>query len=447
MEVLKFGGTSVGTADRMNDVIDILEKKQGEQIVVLSAMSGTTNRLVAINEAIRTNHKDKAQQLVEELESKYTRVLTDLYVEKHDRDRGRTLLSSSFDLLRSKLKSSSFDGVDEKEVLAQGELISTRLFTLICEIRQVAVALIPALDFMRTNKEGEPDLALTSELIRPWLETLDDDIQILITQGYICRNHKDEVDNLQRGGSDYTATIIGAAIDADEVQIWTDIDGVHNNDPRLVSNTQPIRNLSYREAAELAYFGAKILHPTCVLPVEKANVPLRLKCTMDPPAPGTLISTKTSNKAITALAAKDGITAIKIQSHRMLNAYGFLTQVFQVFENHKTSVDMITTSEVAVSLTIDNTHQLDAILADLREFAEVEAAEGYTIICIVGNALYDESEHVDKIFTALKKIPVRMVSMGGSKYNVSLLVKSSHKKEALIALNSLFAEAPEVILN
>ncbi len=447
MEVLKFGGTSVGTADRMNEVIDILEKRQVEQIVVLSAMSGTTNQLVAINEAIRINDRDKAQQLVDDLDSKYTRVLTDLYVEKHDRDRGRSLLSSSFDLLRSKLKSSSFDGVDEKEVLAQGELISTRLFTLICEIRQVAVALIPALEFMRTNEAGEPDLALTSELIQPWLKTIDEDIQILITQGYICRNHIGEVDNLQRGGSDYTATIIGAAIGADEVQIWTDIDGVHNNDPRLVSDTQPIRNLSYREAAELAYFGAKILHPTCVLPVEKANVPLRLKCTMDPIASGTLISTETSNKAITALAAKDGITAIKIQSHRMLNAYGFLTQVFQVFENHKTAVDMITTSEVAVSLTIDNTDRLDSILTDLGEFAEVEAAADYTIVCIVGNALYDESQHIDKIFTALKKIPVRMVSMGGSRYNVSLLVKSSYKKEALIALNSLFAETPEAILN
>ena len=447
MEVLKFGGTSVGTADRMNDVIDILEKKSGEQIVILSAMSGTTNQLVAINEAIRTNHKDKAQQLVDELESRYTRVLTDLYPEKHDRDRGRTLLSSSFDLLRSKLKSSSFDAVDEKEVLAQGELISTRLFTLICEIRQVAVALIPALEFMRTNERGEPDMAKTSELIQPWLETIDDDIQILITQGFICRNHKGEVDNLQRGGSDYTATVIGAAIQADEVQIWTDIDGVHNNDPRLVQDTQPIRNLSYREAAELAYFGAKILHPTCVLPVEKANVPLRLKCTMDPPAPGTLISTETSKKAITALAAKDGITAIKIQSHRMLNAYGFLTKVFQVFENHRTSVDMITTSEVAVSLTIDNTEHLDAILSDLKVFAEVEAVPGYAIVCIVGNALYDNSEHVDKIFSALEKIPVRMVSMGGSRYNVSLLVKSSYKKDALVALNGLFAKKPETVLN
>ncbi len=446
MRVLKFGGTSVGTADRMNDAIDIIEKNSFDQIIVLSAMSGTTNDLVSINTSLRNKTKDKAQQLIEALDAKYIRVLADLYPEKSDRDRGRSLLSPSFDLLNSKLESSSFDSVDEKEVLAQGELISTRLFTLICEIRGVAVALIPALDFMRTNEKGEPDMEMTRELITPFLETLDDDVHTLVTQGYICRNASGEIDNLQRGGSDYTATVIGAAIKADEVQIWTDIDGVHNNDPRLVPNTQPIRNLSYREAAELAYFGAKILHPTCVLPVEKEQVALRLKYTMEPTAEGTLISSVASERAITALAAKDGITAINITSDRMLNAHGFLTKVFQIFEDQETSVDMITTSEVAVSLTIDDTTNLDHIIKELRKFAEVEVSSDHAIVCIVGNELYNETSHLEHIFTFLKDIPVRMVSMGGSQNNVSILVPSSVKKEALIALNSLFAiEHSEVL--
>lgn len=301
IQVLKFGGTSVGTADRMQEVMDILERGHGRRIVVLSAMSGTTSALVQIAAAIKDEKLNTARQLVSELEAKYVRVLTDLYPEKSIRDRSRKLLRPSLALLKSKIESSSFDSVDEREILAQGELISTRLFTLLCETRGIAVVLIPALEFMRTNALGEPDIGATKELLIPIVSSIDEEIDIYITQGYICRNHEGAVDNLKRGGSDYTATIIGAAINASEVQIWTDIDGVHNNDPRLVDDTVPIRRMSYREAAELAYFGAKILHPLCVLPAEHANVPLRLKCTMNPGAEGTLISSETSQRPISTL--------------------------------------------------------------------------------------------------------------------------------------------------
>lgn len=445
MKVLKFGGTSVGTADRMNEVIDIIEKNSFDQIIVLSAMSGTTNDLVEIAQSINQGRTAKATQEIDQLELKYVRVLTDLYPDKADRDRARRLLKPSFQLLKDKNEPHQIlDVSDTNEILAQGELISSQLFALICEIRGVNVALIPALDFMRTNQKGEPDMELSQELVRPYVQLLDEDLHILVTQGYICRDIHGDINNLQRGGSDYTATILGAITAAEEVQIWTDIDGVHNNDPRLVDNTDPIRKMSYREAAELAYFGAKILHPTCVLPAEKSNVPLRLKCTMDPLAQGTLISSESSDRPITALAAKGDITAIKIYSHRMLNAYGFLKRVFQVFENHQTSVDMITTSEVAVSLTIDDTQALSEIIADLSQFSEVDIDDGYAIICIVGNALYDGSAHVKRVFQFLENIPLRMVSMGGSRYNISVLVKAEFKKPALIALNQLFVTEPVV---
>lgn len=440
MIVLKFGGTSVGSADRMNEVIDILEKSEQRQLVVLSAMSGTTNDLVAISDALNQGSSNQAGFLIHELNEKYNRVLTDLYASKSDRDEARQLIQPSFDLLQEKLAQQEFNLEAEREILAQGELISTALFSLQCRIRGLNVTLLPALSFMRTDENGEPDLPETAQLLEPYLSGLDDDVDLFITQGYICRNHKGRIDNLQRGGSDYTATILGAILNVAEVQIWTDIDGVHNNDPRVVNDTKPIRRLSYREAAELAYFGAKILHPTCVLPAERRNVPLRLKCTMNPEAEGTLISEQTSNRSITALAAKDGITAIKIYSHRMLNAYGFLKKLFAVFEHHRTPVDMITTSEVAVSLTIDDVKNLDHIIAELEEFAEVEVEHNFSIVCIVGNALYDDSEHVNRIFEALRNIPIRMVSMGGSRYNMSILVNSNHRVDALIALNSLFQD-------
>lgn len=439
MQVLKFGGTSVGSADRIQEVIDILEKIDGRNIVVLSAMSGTTNSLVQIIDALNAGDQAKAAEIWGALEERYTRVLTDLYPLKEIRDKGRALIAPSFDLLTSKINKETFTKIDELEILAQGEIISTRLFVLQCEVRNVPVALIDALDFMRTDHRADPDLDESRVLLQRQLDTIDEEIEMVITQGYICRNVNGEVDNLKRGGSDYSATIIGSLVDADEIQIWTDIDGFHNNDPRIIEDTHPIRNLSYREAAELAYFGAKILHPTCVLPAEKSQIPLRLKCTMDPQALGTLITNKTSNRPVTALAAKGGISVIKVYSHRMLNAYGFLTQLFSVFEKHHTSVDMITTSEVAVSLTIDDDSFLENIISDLEVFAEVEVEHDYAIVCIVGNELYNDPKYAFQIFEALKEIPIRMTSMGGSRQNISLLVKDEFRKQALIQLNSLFA--------
>lgn len=442
MRVLKFGGTSVGSADRINEVIDIIEKSSDDQIIVLSAMSGTTNDLVEISNALATGDRERSIGLLDAFEQKYIRVLTDLYIKKDDRDLARDLIRPCVRLIRAKIEdTASFGDSDRKEILAQGELISTRLFAHMCDIRDVPAKLIPALNFMSLNKDEDPDLDQITNDIKPYLELLDEDCSILITQGYICKDAGGHISNLRRGGSDYTATIIGAVTQAEEVQIWTDIDGVRNNDPRLVEDTEAIRQLSYREAAELAYFGAKILHPTCVLPVEKSRVPLRLKCTMQPDAEGTLISDKKSERAVTALAAKDHIIALEIRSHRMLNAYGFLTRVFKIFEDYRTPVDMITTSEVSVSLTIDDSTHLDQIIASLEDIAEVDVSYDQAIVCIVGNSLYEEG-YSASIFDLIKDIQVRMVSMGGSRYNISLLVAREDKVNALIALNQLFQLTP-----
>ena len=439
MRVLKFGGTSVGSADRINEVIDLLEQRKEEQIVVLSAMSGTTNDLVQISSTIRDGRKEEAGQLLDEFEDKYVRVLTDLYVRKDDRDTARDLIRPCVTMIREILgQSSPFTEVNDREICAQGELISTRLFSHMCDIRGIHTALIPALNFISLNQQGEPDLERIEKDIQPYLDLIDEDCKILITQGYICRDHEGQVTNLKRGGSDYTATIIGSVVRASEVQIWTDIDGVHNNDPRVVQHTSPVRKLSYREAAELAYFGAKILHPTCVLPVEVAKVPLRLKCTMEPDALGTLISEEPSLLPVTAIASKSGIIALEIRSHRMLNAYGFLTQVFQVFEKYRTSVDMITTSEVSVSLTIEDDSFLDAIIDELGQIAEVEVTQNHAIVCIVGNALYEDNRYVKEIFGLLEDIPIRMVSLGGSRHNISVLIPQEDRAKALQNLHSLF---------
>jgi len=448
MRVLKFGGTSVGSADRINEVIDLVEKRDEEQIIVLSAMSGTTNDLVEISQALQNDDKRLATGLLAGFEAKYIRVLTDLYVKKIDRDLARDMIRPCVRAIKDILEQeSSFTEVNNKEILAQGELISTRLFSHMCSIRGVKAALIPALNFMSLNKAEEPHLEQIEKDIQPYLNLIDEDCKILITQGYICRDHEGQIANLKRGGSDYTATIIGSVVNASEVQIWTDIDGLHNNDPRVVSNTTPIRKLSYREAAELAYFGAKILHPTCVLPVEIAKVPLRLKCTMTPDAPGTLISDEPSNLAVTALAAKSGIIALEIRSHRMLNAYGFLTQVFRVFEKYKTSVDMITTSEVSVSLTIEDESFLDEITNELEAIAEVEVAHDQAIVCIVGNSLYDSNRYAKKIFELLDDISVRMVSLGGSRFNISVLVSEKDRVKALQNLHALFESTSKTYQN
>ena len=432
MKVLKFGGTSVGSAERMKALVPLINNDV-PKIVVLSAMSGTTNNLVEIATALYAKENDKAKLLIDNLESKYNEVINKLYTTSSALSKGKGLISSHFDYLRS-FTIDLFTVNEERAILAQGELLSTALFHYYLEEINTHSVLLSALNFMRLDEKEEPDMkyietSLSAELLR------HSDTKLFITQGYICRDAFGEIYNLKRGGSDYTATIIGAAINAEEIEIWTDIDGMHNNDPRIVEKTHPISELSFDEAAELAYFGAKILHPTCILPAQMRNIPVRLLNTMQPEAKGTLISSKTTNDSIKAVAAKDGITAINIKSGRMLLAYGFLRAVFEIFERYKTPIDMITTSEVAVSLTIDNTRNIDAIEKELKEFCKVEIDNDLTIVCIVGSFAAEKQGYAMRIFDALKNIPIRMISYGGSENNVSVLVDTKLKKDALNALN------------
>jgi aspartate kinase len=432
MFVLKFGGTSIGSPDRMRGVADIILDGR-PKIVVLSAVAGTTNKLVELAENLARGEKSRARSGLNALKMEYRAFVRELYEEKEMHEKADAVISANFAAIEACFDEHA-SPTSERIILAQGELMSTALFQIYLKQLGVASVLLPALKFMRTKENGEPDVRYITSHLRK-LITSNKKTTYFITQGYICRNAAGEIDNLKRGGSDYTATIIGAAIQSEEIQIWTDIDGLHNNDPRVVERTFPVRKLSYREAAEVAYFGAKILHPFCVIPAEKRGVPIRLKNTFEPQAPGTLISAESSGEAIAAIAAKDGIYAIKIRSGRMLNAYGFLRRVFQVFEHYKTPIDMITTSEVAVSLTIDDPAHLDNILEDLKKFGEVSCDSNQTIICIVGDSLHERRGLAKVIFSALAGIPIRMVSYGGSNHNVSVLVASEYKDEALRALN------------
>ena len=432
MIVLKFGGTSVGSAARMQELVHLINDGS-PKIVVLSAMSGTTNSLVEIAEKLNAKENEKAMLLIGALEKKYWEVIKQLYKKKLTLNKSKELLDSHFGYLRT-FAMDLFTISEERAILAQGELLSTSLFHYYLEEIEIDSILLPALNFMRIDENEEPDLKYIEKNIKQELSKHPNK-SLFITQGYICRNTFGEIDNLKRGGSDYTATIIGASIQATEIQIWTDIDGMHNNDPRIVDNTFPIAELSFEEAAELAYFGAKILHPTCILPAQMHNIPVRLLNTMQPNAKGTVITSKISGENIKAVAAKDGITAIKIKSGRMLLAYGFLRSVFEIFERYKTPIDMITTSEVAVSLTIDNTINLEFIKNELKEFCTIEVETGLTIVCIVGNFTAEKQGYALCIFEALKNIPIRMISYGGSENNVSILVDSKLKKDTLIALN------------
>lgn len=434
MLVLKFGGTSVGSAERIKNLAE-LTKGQKPKIVVLSAMSGTTNALVEISQALYEKNTSKAKELIQSLEDKYRKEIKDLYKNETIAKKGNELLDDYFNYITSFLDFPIFTSKVEKIILAQGELLSTHMFHFyMSEIGEKTI-LLPALEFMRINKDGEPDFPYIEERIKEEIKKYPD-IDFFITQGYICKNAQGDIDNLQRGGSDYTACIIGAVIDAEEIQIWTDIDGMHNNDPRFVNKTHPINELSFDEAAELAYFGAKILHPTCILPAQKRGIPVALKNTMQPEAKGTLIGNINTPEGIRAVAAKDGIYAITIKSGRMLLAYGFLKTIFEIFDKYKTSIDMITTSEVAVSLTIDNPSNLEYILKELREIANVEYEKDQTIIAIVGNIAKNESGYAVKILEALKNIPLHMISYGGSEHNISVVIDSKSKKEALQALNT-----------
>jgi aspartate kinase len=430
--VLKFGGTSVGTAQRIKELVK-LTVNSTPKIVVLSAMSGTTNALVEINNALYSKDVDQARKLISSLKEKYIQEIKLLYSNPEILEKANQLISNHFNYIHA-FTLDMFTANEEKAILAQGELLSTAMFHYYLEEIGVKSVLLPALNFMRIDDNEEPDLSYIEKNLKAELEKHQKD-NLFITQGYICRNAFGEIDNLKRGGSDYTASLIGAAIKSPEVQIWTDIDGMHNNDPRVVDKTHPIKQLSFDEAAELAYFGAKILHPTCILPAQKRSVTVRLKNTMQPEAEGTTIDNIETQEGIKAIAAKDGITALSIKSERMLLAHGFLRAVFEVFERHKTSIDMITTSEVAVSLTIDNNKFLDEIVKELRSIAHVDIDENQTIICIVGRVPKDKAGYGFKVMEALKDIPLRMVSYGGSPNNISVLVHSSLKQKALQALN------------
>lgn len=432
MRVLKFGGTSVGSVERMHALVDLINDGV-PKIVVLSAMSGTTNSLVEISNALYAKDSVLAKQLIATLETKYNEVVKQLFKTEKELTKGKQLIVSHFEYLRAfTLEEFTVNG--ERAILAQGELLSTALFHYYLEESGVDSVLLPALNFMRIDENEEPDMKYIEANIQPELDKTPA-CKLFITQGFICRNEGGEIDNLKRGGSDYTATIIGAAIRSDEIQIWTDIDGMHNNDPRVVDKTHPIAELSFDEAAELAYFGAKILHPTCILPAQMRNIPVRLLNTMQPEAKGTRISSKATEDSIKAVAAKDGITEIKIKSVRMLLAYGFLRSVFEIFERYKTPIDMITTSEVSVSLTIDNTKNLDAIVNELQEFCTVDVGRDLSIVCVVGSFTAQKRGYAVRIFDALKDIPIRMISYGGSENNVSVLIDAKQKKDALIALN------------
>lgn len=433
MKVMKFGGTSVGSPERMKSVSTLITKSGEPVFVVLSAMSGTTNSLVEISNYLYKKNTDGANEVINRLEQKYMGHVEELYSTEEWKRATRDFLREEFAYLRSFTKD-LFTSFEEKSIVAQGEIMSTNMVVNYLKECGVKASLLSALDFMRTDKNGEPDSQYIKEKVNEVLANTPES-QIYITQGFICRNAYGEVDNLQRGGSDYTASLIGAAIMAEEIQIWTDIDGMHNNDPRIVEKTEAVRQLHFEEAAELAYFGAKILHPTCIQPAKYAGIPVRLLNTMEPVAPGTIIDNVTLKGKIKAVAAKDNITAIKIKSSRMLLATGFLRKVFEIFESYQTAIDMVATSEVGVSMSIDNSAHLNDIVDELKKYGTVTVDTDMCIICVVGDLDWSNLGFETLAAEAMKDIPVRMISYGGSNYNISFLVKESDKKRALQSLS------------
>lgn len=433
MKIMKFGGTSVGRPERMHQISQLITRENESVIVVLSALSGTTNALVEIGSCLSKQDKNGATAKIEILEKHYADFVNELLVEAALKQRGEEIMKEHFDFLKITQKISISDALN-RDILAQGELMSTKLFSLYLEQQKIDHALIPALEFMCLDANDEPDLNLIKEKLALILKD-NATKKIFITQGYICRNFKAEVDNLKRGGSDYTASLIAAAVKASVCEIWTDIDGMHNNDPRVVEKTVAIEQLSFDEAAELAYFGAKILHPTCIWPAQQENIPVKLLNTMAPSAAGTVIKKEAGSMGVKAVAAKDQIIAIKIKSSRMLLAYGFLRKIFEVFEKYKTPIDMITTSEVAVSVTIDSAIHLNEIIAELENIASVEVEQNQTIVSIVGNEIAKTEAVLNKLFSSIVDIPVTMVSYGGSHHNISLLIPSEYKTKTLQLIN------------
>ena len=433
MIVMKFGGTSVGSPERMKNVASLVTSSGEPVLVVLSAMSGTTNSLIEISDYLYRKNPEGANDVINRLEKTYMRHVDELYSTEEWKTETRNFLHGEFDYLRSFTKD-IFTSFEEKSIVAQGEIMSTNMVNNYLKECGVQTTLLSALDFMRTDKNADPDAPYIKDKLTKLLNQ-EQGRQIYITQGFICRNAYGEIDNLQRGGSDYTASLIGAAINAEEIQIWTDIDGMHNNDPRIVEKTEAVRQLHFEEAAELAYFGAKILHPTCVQPAKFAGIPVRLLNTMDPKAPGTIINNDIVAGKIKAVAAKDNITAIKIKSSRMLLATGFLRKVFEIFESYQTPIDMIATSEVGVSMSIDNDSRLGDIVAELKKYGTVTVDRDMCIICVVGDLDWSNVGFETLATDAMKNIPVRMISYGGSNYNISFLVRESDKKRALQSLS------------
>ena len=433
MKVMKFGGTSVGTPARMKEVTKLVTKSGEPVFVVLSAMSGTTNSLVEISNYLYKKNPEGASEIINQLERAYLKHIDELYQSDEVKQQTREFLTSEVNYLRSFTKE-LFTSFEEKSIVAQGEMLSTNMVVNYMKEQGINAVLLNALDFMRTDKNSEPDPNYIKEKLQAIMEK-NEGQQVYITQGFICRNAYGEIDNLQRGGSDYTASLVGAALGAEEIQIWTDIDGMHNNDPRIVDNTQPVHQLHFEEAAELAYFGAKILHPTCVQPAKYAGIPVRLLNTMEPDAEGTTISNATEYGKIKAVAAKDSIIAIKIKSSRMLLATGFLRKVFDIFESYQTPIDMVCTSEVGVSMSIDNSAHLGEILDELKKYGTVTVDTGMCIICVVGDLDWSNIGFETKVLDAMKNIPVRMISYGGSNYNISFLIREEDKKRALQSLS------------
>ena len=433
MKVMKFGGTSVGTPSRMMDVTKLVTKSGEPVFIVLSAMAGTTNSLVEISDYLYKKNPDGANEVINQMERKYMKHVEELYSTEEMKAQTREFIQSEMNYLRSFTKE-LFTSFEEKSIIAQGEMMSTNMVVNYMKELGIKATLLNALDFMRTDKNSEPDPAYIKEKLNAIMEQ-NEGQQVYITQGFICRNAYGEIDNLQRGGSDYTASLIGAALNAEEIQIWTDIDGMHNNDPRVVEKTEPVHQLHFEEAAELAYFGAKILHPTCVQPAKYAGIPVRLLNTMQPDAEGTTISNQTEYGKIKAVAAKDNIIAIKIKSSRMLLATGFLRKVFEIFESYQTPIDMVCTSEVGVSMSIDNSSHLGEIVDELKKYGTVTVDTGMCIICVVGDLDWSNIGFETMVMDAMKNIPVRMISYGGSNYNISFLIKEEDKKRALQSLS------------
>lgn len=440
MKVLKFGGTSVGSAERMKQVANIVTCEE-QSVLVLSAMSKTTNALLEICKHLRSGDKQSAEKEIKTLEDKYKNEVAELLKGSSEEENCKSKVADIFSSLYGYLPL-EFKEIFDREIVAKGEMLSTNMmyhYMLGCG---ESVAFLYALDFMKKDENGEPDSDFISSRLTKYFS--ENSYKIYIIQGFICQNHLCEIDNLERGGSDYTASIIGAELGADEIQIWTDIDGLHNNDPRYVTGTKPVRQLLFDEAAELAYFGAKILHPICIQPAQEKGITVRLLNTLEPKAKGTIISDACNDMhAIKSIAAKESITSIKIKSGRMLLAYGFLKKIFEIFETYKTSIDMICTSEVGVSLTIDNTSHLTEITSELKKLGEITIDENMCIVCVVGNMNWENLGFQSKVIDSLKNIPIRLISYGGSNYNISILINQSDKERALQQLHANVFESDE----